>query len=619
MRSSFEFGRPGEIAGPAPYRLLVAGTFRGDAPPPAGDTRLVPRRVDTDGFDELLTGLLGTLTLHPGDRAESVAFRPASIKSFRPEFLATQIVGGEAVLVARDHLSQLRGRRLTRTAAREKLSVLKLPRDLSAALDAIFDGGAFAGGAAPPAAAEPAAPRPSAPAPPPPSPETGGSSLDNLFALVDEDETASKTRSGSTDSGEPAVDPAIAALSSLIGALAGSGVAGSADDAQVGTLALKAVDAWLGARINEILADPRFRARESAWRGLRFLLQRGPYREGILVDLVDVRPGTADLAPLLDQLATMAATEETGHSPYNLVLWLDEWPLDAAGIVALKEVAPRAAALQLPVVASAGLHSLADLADELAADWHDLGRRSEAGWLALAVNPFLLRGRYAPELEPVKTFDFTEGDEAFEMPDGPWGSPALLVGAATAQAFIRDGWPTRIEGADGGTIEALPVRPVEHGGRTVQLSGQVPLPDQVVGLLGRSGFIACVPPLDRDEMVLFRAPSLKSTPATVDGNVEAAVRLEASLPFRLAVNRLTDILSRALRRLPPSASPEEVVAGVDRVLSEQGSGRQSGSDARVALQSGRGGASEIVVRWRPGPPILPAAALIELTLPYPHA
>lgn len=620
MRASFEFGRPGEVAGPAPYRMLLAGTFRGDAPRPEGDQRLLPRRVDLDGFDELLAALLGSLTLHPGGREEAVRFRAASIKAFRPEGVAPQLPFGESVLVARDHLTQLRGRRLTRAAAREKLSALTLPGDLVAALHAILDGTAGSAGprtaasvtaaTAAPVVTEPARTEPPRAVPP----ATGGDALDDLFALVDDGESGTSARAGT-----PAADPAVSALQGLIGAIAGGGVAGTADDAQAGTLAQKAVDAWLGARINEVLADPLFRAREAAWRGLRFLLQRAPFREGILVDLVDVGPGTPDLAPLLDRLATMAATEGTGHTPYNLVLWLGEWPLDTGGIAALRDAAPRAAALQLPVVASAGLDSLADLGDDLAREWQELGRLAEAGWLALAVNPFLLRGRFAPDHESVKGFDFTEPEDAFEAPDGPWGAPALLLGVTTAQAFIRDGWPTRIEGADGGTVEALAVRAIEHGGRTVQLSGQVPLPDSVVALLGKSGFIACVPPLDRDEMVIFRAPSLKSPPAAVDGGVEAAVRLEASLPYRLAVNRLTDILERALHRLPPSASPEEVVAGLDRILAEQGSGRHTGSDARVALQTGPSGTPEVVVRWRPGPPILPVAALLELKLPYPNA
>lgn len=632
MRASFDFGSGagGVSGGQLPFRILVMGPFAGDggalpgaaAPPAAGTTR--PARVEAETFDALVERVLGTLTLKdltwPGAASPTaLALRFTGLKSFRPEALAPQLPGGADALAARDLLAQLKTRRLNRADTEAKLRALGLPGDLGAALDAALAGveapAAPGASAAPPAPAAPAAP----PAAPPPA---VSGSLEGLFSLVDDDDaTPAPARPDAGTPAPPPADPAVSALSGLISAIAGGGTPGTASDATAATNALKALDAWLGARVNLVLAHPDFRARESAWRGLRFLLQKGPARAGVAIDILDAPDDDARLKDVLDALAQAAEVEPGGRTPYSLLASLAHWHLDEAGIANLAEVAARAAALQLPVVASAGLDALLDLSDELAEPWQQFGRKPEAGWLGLAVNPFLLRGRYAADAEAVKGFDFTEPADDFEGEDGPWAAPSLGVAAAAAQSFARDGWPTRFEGADGGTLENLPVRHVEHGGRSVQSAGQAVLPDKVVGLLGQSGFIALVPALDRDEVVIFRAPSLRSPLATSGGSADLAARLETSLPFALAVSRLATLLTVAIQKLPGSSvSAEDVAAGLDRILSAQGVGAVNAHDARVALQPsvGRPGGTDVLVRWRPGPPVLPAGAVIELSIPFPN-
>lgn len=628
MRASFDFGSGagGTTAGQLPFRILVMGPFAGDggarpgaqAPAAAGATR--PARVEAEGFDALVERVLGPLTLKdltwPGAGSPTaLTLRFTALKSFRPEALASQLPGGADALAAREFLLQLKARRLNRADTRAKLRELGLPGDLAASVDAALSGAAVAGATAPDAAA-PAAPPAPASAPPPAA--TG--SLEGLFSLVDDDDASGASAATPAPREAPA-DPAVSALSGLISAIAGGGTPGTASDAGAATAALQALDAWLGARLNLVLAHPEFRARESAWRGLRYLLQKGTARAGVVIDILDAPDDDARLNDVLDALAAAAEVEPGGRTPYSLLASLAHWHLDEAGIANLAAVAARAAALQLPVVASAGLEALIDLNDELAEPWQEFGRKPEAGWLALAVNPFLVRGRYAPEAEAVKGFDFTESLDEFEGDDGPWAAPALGVAAAAAQSFARDGWPTRFEGADGGTLENLPVRPVEQGGRTAQSSGQAVLPDKIAGLLGQSGFIALVPALDRDEVVIFRAPSLRSPLATSGGAADAAARLETSLPFALAVSRLASLLTVAIQKLPGSSvSAEDVVAGLDRILSAQGIGAVNAHDARVALQPAatRPGGTDVLVRWRPGPPVLPAGAVIELSLPFPN-
>ena len=209
--------------------------------------------------------------------------------------------------------------------------------------------------------------------------------------------------------------------------------------------------------LEAILADPVFRAAETAWRGVRLMLRNAGPDSCLRLQLV-----SADAAALPGMLAVMAA--DPPATPPNLILVdafldaaparLDTW--NALATLADTLLAPTAVALAPAFFHLDDWDGLSRIGypsralDETAfAKWRKLAEEPGSAWLAGLFVRAALRPAYGPD-NPARVAQLTE--------TGPlWGSPVWLLGAAVAASLARTGWPHRFEIGHGLAIGDLAV------------------------------------------------------------------------------------------------------------------------------------------------------------------
>jgi hypothetical protein len=582
MTMSFSTTRP---APQLPFRIVVLGEFVGFG----GQASTILHRVDGSSFDEVLATVSSRLDLPLAPRVPvglplglplvpPVTLRFDSFRSLRPEGFIRQAPGGAGLMVVRQVLAQLKSRKISADEAIGAIRGADLP---DAVLQRIVT--ALNSGSAPPR--EALAPSPAPPTPPgPENRPVSADPLGGLLSMVDvPGSSAESTAPGPERAGSPSpADPAASAMSAIIRSIAGGKSTAGVPTAGI-SAALEVVDDELGGITGEILGHPLFRRFEAAWRGLRFLVSRVDFREGVTIEIRNARP--AMLADTVRQLAYDKTTGVLGEPPVSLVIGsflLEGFEADPEILI---ETARAAATLEAPVVVAVEEASAGELAS--APDWQAFRNEPEAAWLALATNPFLLRLPYGAGREPVRDFNYEEPDGSF-LP----GSPALAVAAIAARSQARTGWPTTLEGREA-TIDDLPIHAVPGGQIATERHVR---PDEVSRLEDR-GIITLAGVLDRDLIFLPHA---------------VAVGLNTSLPRRLAESRLVALLKRALADLPGSAGIPEIEILFRNQLKALGQNDPALSITTAPAAGWGDDVRTMTIRWKPSPPVLASPEPIEL-------
>ncbi len=204
------------------------------------------------------------------------------------------------------------------------------------------------------------------------------------------------------------------------------------------------VDAIIQGVLANVYSARYFRDAESAWQGVKLLLQKGgDVSSDFRLNIVPVALETLDetigilTARLIDDLPSFIFVDlPFDNTPNSMAL--------------LEKVAQFAEILMAPVMAwaSPGLMDLSSwselnrlsfiphyLDDSHFAKFNRLKAQPEANWLALACNRFLFRYPYGSENRP-RNFPFEE-------PGLPWSSSVWGISALILESFIETGWPTR--------------------------------------------------------------------------------------------------------------------------------------------------------------------------------
>jgi len=203
------------------------------------------------------------------------------------------------------------------------------------------------------------------------------------------------------------------------------------------------IDSILQQVLNHIFSHEKFRRSETAWRGLKLLLQQSAGDSDVKLDIVPVTLNT--LEEILDNL--------TADLIQNLPsLILIDLPFDNSPfcIKLLEKISQLAEILLVPAMVWItprfmqidtwkDLNKLPFLPHFLEepsfAKWIGLKNQRSANWLAITCNRFLARYPYGSENKPRK-FPFYEHLL-------PWTSPVWASACLISQSFIKTGWPTR--------------------------------------------------------------------------------------------------------------------------------------------------------------------------------
>ncbi|WP_119841636.1 type VI secretion system contractile sheath domain-containing protein [Salinibacter ruber] len=416
----------------------------------------------------------------------------------------------------------------------------------------------------------------------------GDESLDRLMGMVDVDDgddepSPSQDHTESTN-GDISSDAVDALMNAVRGEEPGSDASASAVE-----LLSENLNEAVRTQVRPLLQHPKVRQLEAAWRGLKFLVDRLPFREN--VELVVLPAGRDDLHEAMHhQVIVPEHNTEHSEPPISLILVDEAFGHDHRDIERLTDLAGTGKSLQTPVVASvdpaffgmetmSGLRKLPALRPHLQGDeyveWEGLREDDASQFLALALPPFLLRASY----------DGTHAGSELPMPDneGLWGGGALAVGVAAAQSLVDTGWPTHLSEY---TVENLPVQ--SGPGGTSPLSAL--LPGRVQSELAQAGFTVLSGEANRDRLWVTHVPTVQEPGTYDDPSAAAEARAEASLPCRLfaarAAHRLLEIEKDLDASRSLTALREEIAAAMAGFLNvpvpEEAS--EEDTDAQVGEQ-----------------------------------
>ena len=556
-----------------PLRILVLGDFAPEMPEVADwsdGSRLL--NVTTSNFSQVMQQLGPRLTLDvPNEISDkpkelTVELNFADMKAFRPESIAQQVAELAGLLEMRGLVSQLKDRKLTLQEFDEQIQQAGVePEWLER----------FHGMLSP--QQEPTKPEP----PPPPKPGTesteGMSALDALLANVDLGDNQKKP-----DKRSPVDD--------LISAVIQPKRGGQKPDQSVVGTVIEDLDRTLSDQLNDILHHNSFQQLESAWRGLRLLVDRTDFRENIRIELLAVHKD--DLKDAIYHQVFMPEYNELTDMPLSVMIADYEFAQTPEDMELLEDIAQMAAGIQVPFIASvgptffgsqtgAGLAELSMLRFSFErpeyAKWNALRDKEDSQYIALTMPRFLLRLPYGPEGIRVKGFGFAERAKSEE--DYLWGRGALAVATTLVRSFAAEGWCVQIAGMDGGgVVENLPVWSYRTAAQKVSIPLDVSLPRSREKEFVDSGFVFLSSRANDNRACVLSAPTIHRPKTYTAPEETEQARLRATLPYQLFATRMAHYLRRIVQEVSTGLTPEQLqrtLAGKLRLIMTKSRGELS--------------------------------------------
>lgn len=327
------------------------------------------------------------------------------------------------------------------------------------------------------------------------------------------------------------------------------------------------IDRALSRQMDQILHQPQFQQLESAWRGLKLLVDRTDFRENIKLDVLHVtkdelledfdNAGDITRSGLYKHVYT-AGYGQFGGEPIGAMIGNYTFGPSSPDIKLLSYVASVGAMAHAPFVMAAGpeffnlksfqdLPSIKEVSDIFEGPahtkWRSLREMEDSKYLAATLPRFLLRTPYDGLENPVRSFGYNEAIDG-QHDHYLWGNTAFLMATRLTESFARYRWcPNIIGPQSGGTVEDLPVHLYESLG---QLQAKIPtealISDRKEYELAEAGFIALTLRKDSDNAAFFSANSIqkpKQFPKTHEGQIaQTNYKLGTQLPYLFIVNRL---------------------------------------------------------------------------------
>lgn len=327
------------------------------------------------------------------------------------------------------------------------------------------------------------------------------------------------------------------------------------------------IDRKIGHQMDAILHQKPLQELESAWRGLKLLVDRTDFRENIKIEILHVTKdellddfescGDITRSGLYKHVYT-AEYGQFGGEPIAAIMGNYTFGPSAPDIKLLSYAASVGAMSHAPFLAAAGaeflnLKSFQDLPNlkevkdifegPRFAKWRGLRESEDARYLGLTMPRFLLRQPYDPLENPTRSFVYREtidGDHENYL----WGNTSYLLASRITDSFAKYRWcPNIIGPQSGGAVDDLPVHLYESLG---QLQAKIPtevlVSDRKEFELAEEGFIPLTMRKDSDNAAFFSANSVqkpKLFQKTPEGQAaQTNYKLGTQLPYMFIINRL---------------------------------------------------------------------------------
>lgn len=331
------------------------------------------------------------------------------------------------------------------------------------------------------------------------------------------------------------------------------------------------LDRKISLQVDQVLHDKQFQAVESAWRGLKFVVERTDFRENIKFDILSIKKDELlddfDQAPEVVQSGLYkhvyaAHYGQFGGEPVGAIIANYEFGPSTPDIRLLQYVSSVSAMAHAPFIAGASpemygvksnlqLPSVKELSSVYESPrfrkWNSLRETEDARYIGLTGPRFLLRQPYDPVDNPARSFVYTE-DVTSEHENYLWGNTAFAFATRLTESFAKYRFCANIIGPQsGGAVYDLPVHVYEAMG---QLDAKIPtevlITDRRELEMAEHGFIALTMRKGSDNAAFFSANSIqqpKRFPNTREGKMaETNYKLGTQLPYIMIVNRLAHYL-----------------------------------------------------------------------------
>lgn len=327
------------------------------------------------------------------------------------------------------------------------------------------------------------------------------------------------------------------------------------------------LDAKLCAQVDAILHHPEYQKLESAWRSLKFLVERTNFRENVKIQflnasktkLLDDFQDAADITKsgLYKNLYT-AEYGQFGGQPFGAIIGNYEFGPGSPDIKLLQYIASVSAMSHAPFIAAAApeffgvetfdqLPNLKDLASVFEGPqfvkWNAFREAEDARYVGLTLPHFLLRVPYGADTMPAKKFNYKEdvtgGNQHFL-----WGNAAFAFASRLTESFASYRWCANVIGPQGGgAVEDLPVFSYESMGELQnKIPAEVLVSERREFELAEQGFIALTMRKDSDNAAFFSANSAQKPKffgnSKEGKEAELNYRLSTQLPYMFVVSRL---------------------------------------------------------------------------------
>jgi type VI secretion system protein ImpC len=326
------------------------------------------------------------------------------------------------------------------------------------------------------------------------------------------------------------------------------------------------LDERLGAQIDEIMHHPEVQKLESAWRGLKLLVDRTDFRENTKLELINV--SKEDLlndfedspeivkSGLYKHVYT-AEYGQFGGEPIGGMVANFEFTAGPQDMKLLQYCASVAAMAHAPFITGTSpkflgeetwltLPNLKDLKSVFEgpqyAKWRSFRESEDARYVGLTAPRFLLRLPYSEETVPVKEFNYTENVSKHDS--YLWGNSAFTLASRITDSFAKYRWcPNIIGPQSGGAVEDLPVHVYKAMGAMEQkIPTEILISERREFELSEEGFIALTMRKGSDNACFFSANSAqkpKTFGQSKEGKeAEANYKLGTQLPYMFIVSRL---------------------------------------------------------------------------------
>lgn len=331
------------------------------------------------------------------------------------------------------------------------------------------------------------------------------------------------------------------------------------------------IDKKISLQLDAVLHAEEFQKIESAWRGLKFLVDRTDFRENIRISVLNVSKEQLledfEDAPEITKsgLYKIAYTAEYGQfggQPYGAMIGNYEFGPGPQDIKLLQNIASVATMAHAPFIAAASpnffgvtdytmLPNLKDIQSILEGPqytkWQAFRESEDARAVGLTLPRFLLRLPYGPETLPVKKFNYQE-DVSADHRHYTWGNAAFAFASRLTDSFAKYRWCANIIGPQGGgAVEDLPLHQYQAMGAVqTKIPTEVLISERREFELAEQGFIALTMRKGSDNAAFFSANSVQK-PKTfgiskAGKEAELNYKLGLQLPYFFVVSRLAHYL-----------------------------------------------------------------------------